>query len=74
MTTFAVTRDFGHPWTRQPGCDLLEVKASNGKALNSFIQNAEAKHWHIWITDTLSPCAVLYKPSGATAPWSDNPN
>ena len=70
-----VTRNFGHPWTREPGWDLLEVKCQTETDLDAFIAAAEKKFWQIWIRDNTGQIqAALYKPSGITKIWDDKPN
>ena len=67
-----ITRDFGHPWTRKPGWDLLEAKEETQADLDKFISDAEQKFWQIWSRDDTGQVA-MYKPSGAKAAWVDNP-
>ena len=69
---FVVHRNAGHPWDRRPGWDLMEVKATTEASLGHFIVRAAEKFWNVWIQDnTGQASAVLYKPSSATAAWSE---
>jgi hypothetical protein len=74
FTGFILHRNAGHPWDRRPGWDLMEVKATTRGTLARFIARAAEKFWCVWIQDdTGQASAVLYKPSNATASWSDMP-
>ena len=68
-----VKRKVGHPITNEPGFDLLFVQADSHEELNNAFESARAKHWEIWLTGSSEfigkPSCVLYKPSGASAPW-----
>lgn len=66
-----VTRDFGHPWTREKGWDLMEVKADTEADMDKMIAKAESKFWNTWIRDnTGNISAVLYKPAGIMRKWT----
>jgi hypothetical protein len=80
----ALSRDAGHPWhgfDDEGSWDLLEIVAASDAGLRSAIRNAERKHWMVWLQGRQSSApnadpsdpfgAVMYKPSGATAPWAD---
>lgn len=72
-----VHRRAGHPWDGRPGFDLLEVKAETQAELDRVVAKATARFWQPWLigrdeSDDL-PAGVLYKPSGALAPWHDSP-
>jgi hypothetical protein len=69
---FHVSRKFGHPWTREDGWDLLEIKADSEERLSEMIAKAEKKFWQIWIRDNTGQITVaMYKPSGANEKWVD---
>lgn len=69
-----VTEDYGHPWTRQNGWDLLEATADTESELDKLILEAENKYWNIWIRDNTGQVSVvMYKPSGASKRWDDIP-
>lgn len=76
------TKNFGHPWTKELGWDLMEVTATTPEELNTFVKEQEQKlFWKPWIQGTFGtdefdmvPGAVLYKPSDAACDWEDNPN
>lgn len=69
-----LVRDFGHPWTREPGWDLLEAKGKTETDLDAFVAAAEKKFWQTWIRDNTGQITVaMYKPTGAMAPWEDIP-
>lgn len=67
--------EFGHPWTREPGYDLLYLHATSEQELEAMQAKAEEKFWHCWISgcieDTQQPAAVMYKPSGKMQAWTD---
>jgi hypothetical protein len=65
--------NFGHPWTRVPGWDVLELQATTEEGLTAFIKRYEEEEfWKVWIRDNTGKIgAVLYKPSNASAPWED---
>lgn len=81
-----LTRTAGHPWDGRPGFDLMEFQCETNQECRRFVDAAQAKHWHPWMighsldqpADAYSPTfpfgGVLYKPSGAMAPWSDHPD
>ncbi len=70
---YHITRNFGHPWTRAQGWDLLEATADTEDELTKFIKAAEKKYWQIWLRDNTGQIAVvMYKPSGAKKPWDDD--
>lgn len=76
----------GHPWDQRPGFDLLVVEASTEAERDEYVRRAEKKFWKAWIVGFSAepqtpgdfsldrPSAVLYKPSGLQAPWSDSPD
>ncbi|MHD0644412.1 hypothetical protein ACYPKM_02095 [Pseudomonas aeruginosa] len=71
---YEVYRDFGHPLTRQPGWDIMEVKAPNAEALDKALVAAKAKFWRlqvVWSRIEGNASARLYKPSGAMKEWTD---
>ena len=45
-----VTRDYGHPWDRRPGFDLLEIRADSEAERDRLIAAAERKFWRVWIS------------------------
>jgi len=65
-------RDAGHPWSAAPGWDQMELSAMDHGGLDALIEQAENRFWRIWINDGQQLNAVMYKPSGATAPWQDD--
>lgn len=71
--TVEVRRDAGHPWSAAAGWDQLSLKAETVEALDAMISNAESKRWRVWIRDQRRSVALMYKPSGATAAWEDEP-
>lgn len=80
MVSHIVIRNAGHPWDRRKRklWDGMEVIADSKEELNDFIAAARKKFWSEWIVgcivigDIEKPTAYLYKPSGATGPWTDN--
>ena len=70
-------RNGGHPWDGRHDFDLLHVEADNPAEITNYVQRAQAKYWATWIawigTDGVKPGCLLYKPSGAMAAWSDDP-
>ncbi len=65
---------FGHPRDLAPGWDVLDVWAHTQAELDALIAAAERKFWRVWYRRVqLKHEAVLYKPSGATAPWTPPP-
>lgn len=76
-TTIRVARDHGHPWTGERGWDMMDIEANTKAELSAAINAAEKKFWVVWISGRNEgngkPAAALYKPSGATGPWDDEP-
>lgn len=68
-----VTRGAGHPWSAAPDWDQLVLGAPDTALLALMVQDAERKHWQVWINEPGRLQAVLYKPAGATAAWRDGP-
>ena len=69
---FNVYRNFGHPWTRASGWDLLEIQGETEEQLSELITQAERTFWQTWVRDNMGRCtAVMYKPSGASEEWID---
>ena len=72
-----LARGAGHPWDNRPGWDRLYLHTDSPNRLEQAVAAAERKFWLPWIVGTLGedgpPAAVMYKPSGATAPWEDQP-
>lgn len=66
-----------HPANAPGHWDVIEFTAESKDALRRFVSACEAKFWRPWIVGqdarTLQPAGLLYKPSGATAPWTDDP-
>lgn len=77
MIQSEVHRNVGHPWHGRPGWDLLIARFESEAQRDQYVAAAARKFWQPWICghaeDTGQPSAVLYKPSGANAPWSDTP-
>lgn len=72
-----LSRDFGHPFTREAGWDLLEVQADSSEQLDAYIAAAERKFWKVWNRRQAQrtwPAAVLYKPVDACVQWDDAPD
>lgn len=70
-----LSRDFGHPFTREAGWDLLEVEADSESELSAYIAAAAKKFWKVWIRDDSGARrAALYKPVNASAEWDDSPD
>lgn len=69
-----LTRDFGHPFTREAGWDLLEVQADSKEALRAYIEAAARKFWKVWMYGAPGSLkAALYKPADAAHEWHDSP-
>ncbi|EKD40820.1 MAG: hypothetical protein ACD_74C00157G0005 [uncultured bacterium] len=75
MVTKEVFRNAGHPWDNRKGWDRMYVHATTRPEIDSFVAKAKHKFWDPWIVGEHDghPAAVLYKPSGAMAPWDDIP-
>lgn len=75
MARIQVSRGHGHPWTKEPGWDQMEILSDSEIELEACIDVAEAKFWQPWMIGKLrgTPVAVMYKPSGATSAWTDPP-
>ena len=71
--TITVHRDAGHPWSGAPGWDLLQLEAACIDTLDVKISEAEGKRWRVWTRDQARAAALMYKPTGATATWEDDP-
>lgn len=72
MTTpVEARRNVGHPWTGEPGWDLLHLRAPSIERLDEMIDEAERKFWHVWIRDQQQVAAVCYKPAGQAAQWHE---
>lgn len=71
-------RNAGHPWTAQPGWDLLIVETGTEDRRDRYVEAAATKFWQLWLRGTNvingRPRAVLYKPSGAAERWADDPS
>ena len=78
MTTTTVVRDAGHPWDGRPGWDHLYVEATTEAEMNDLVAKAKMRFWDSWLIGvneaTGLPGGIMYKPSGARAPWTDNPS
>lgn len=69
-----VLRDFGHPFTRESGWDLLEVNAGSTGELACYLEAAGRKYWKVWARSPGvhgAARAVLYKPAKAASEWDD---
>lgn len=67
-----LTRNHGHPSTREAGWDLLEVEADTTRELEAYVAAAQRKFWKVWERPT--PRTIrLYKPAKASAEWADLP-
>lgn len=72
-----VSRQYGHPAQPEycPDWDLLEVRADTDDEMDRYLKAAAEKFWDVWIRGHAEPdgrpAAVLYKPHGAKAPWTD---
>ena len=73
--TVEVLRDYGHPWDKRPGFDLMYLHTNSKTELDTAVASAERKFWQPWLLgtseDTGKPCGVMYKPSGIKRPWHD---
>lgn len=72
-----VFKNCGHPWDGRPGFDVLEVRACNQARMDQFLAAAALKHWHGWLIGFDAqglPAGALYKPSGITVQWHDDPS
>ena len=65
-----IFKDFGHPWSRESGWDMMRVKVSCCEDMNEFIDLAEQKHWRVWISDDEK--VWLFQPSGASSKWIED--
>lgn len=70
---YHITENYGHPWTRQEGWDLLEIKEDTEEKLDAQIAIWKKEMWKIWIRDdTGRMVAVMYKPHGVVSmDWKD---
>lgn len=70
-----IARDFGHPFDQRPGFDLMEIVCDSKEELDLFIEKAESRFWHVWISGLCENgfSAVFYKPSGILCEWEDTP-
>lgn len=72
--SFTLERGAGHPWSGEGDWDLMLARSATPQALQLFIAAAQRRFWLDWLVGTDAdglPSAVLYKPGGATAPWTD---
>lgn len=73
-----VKRNVGHPWSNQPGFDLLFLQADTPEEMDTAFAAAKRKFWEVWLCGNAEysgkPACVLYKPCGADAPWGDTEN
>lgn len=68
-----------YPYGDRPGSwDTIEFTAESPEDAERFAAACEAKFWRRWIVgldrDTGEPAGLLYKPSGATSPWTEEPS
>ena len=75
MISKEIFRNAGHPWDNREWWDRMYVHAATDSEIYSFVAKAKQKFWEAWIVGEHDgiPAAVMYKPSGATAPWADIP-
>ena len=60
-TTYTVYRDVAHPWTGEPGWDILFIQREH----NGILTDCEKRGWKLWcVGESLrgSPRAVFLKP------------
>jgi len=78
----SVHRDMVHPWTGEPGWDLMFIKALNERTEDKVIEKAEAKGWKMLLTgfddgpeENRLYMTLMYKPSarswGNESGWAD---
>ena len=61
---FALSEGFGHPWTKELGWDLMEIRSVSEDDLTEAILYAERDGWMFWMRDnTGSMVAVMYRKS-----------
>ena len=46
-----IKENFGHPWDRTSGWDLLEIHSSSDELLELEISKAKNDGWELWIKD-----------------------
>lgn len=64
-----VVRDAAHPWSGAPGWDLMTISARSTAGLGTLIKAGEDKFWRLFWRAGAE--AIMYKPSGATAAWTE---
>lgn len=73
---FEVARNAGHPGDSRAGFDLLFLDATTQAEMDALVNTAKRKFWQPWLIGTSEntgqPGGVMYKPSGANAPWQDH--
>ena len=77
--TTSVLRNVQHPWTGEPGWDILLMQSLELAAMDDALAKAEGNGWHIWSssveisneTGSRYLRAVLYKPQRAHIEWQD---
>ena len=63
-----------HPWTMEPGWELLLLQVLDEARLDGILGSAEEKGWDVWCygqSNDGTSRAVLYRPKGAGQTWSD---
>jgi hypothetical protein len=67
-----------HPWayTGQGGFDILHLSVHSKDDYDKLIEATHIKHWRVWISDSDSFRAILYRPGGQNEDWKEtsNPN
>jgi len=64
-------RNGGHPEDGRQGWDRMEFdRVTSPDVLQDLLRRAELAFWRVWSQTATS--AVLYKPSGARAPWGES--
>lgn len=78
MSRFRVSihRNVGHPWTQEPGFDVMYVVASDEAAIDRAIAKAGDECWKQFTVgcgpyDEDECRAVFYKPCGKYGEWLD---
>jgi hypothetical protein len=69
--TVTAYRGIGHPWTAASGWDQMVLSGEDHAVTDAMIADAEAKFWKLWYRDIATNTAHMFKPSGASAEWSD---
>ena len=74
-TTYTVYRNVAHPWSGEPGWDIMLIQSDR----DGFAKTCEKRGWQVWClgeSECGSPRAVLMKPHGlavgnGASSWAD---